>query len=289
MWTFTNLGERGVVRGGALEDEQEPSKVVLHPGNLPKTRGHRKRKRVGRGDGSGKGGSCGRGISGQKSRAGESIRPGFEGGQSPLYRRLPKFVGRSLGPGAQYSRRRFELLPLHKLNTAPEGSEVDWATLEYLGVNLGKYKRDALIKVVGAPLKARLRGDDCTLRVRNLLVRAHNFTKSAARQIIKLGGKCLLLQPKTHHVVVGEYNPDDIALSVIPKRFVHRGKLPKDVVKAKGWRDWLEKRGILDDWLVQRGLPKWETPIDPLRFIREPPGASTDNKQKANPTARSTA
>eukprot|EP00920_Eleutheroschizon_duboscqi_P044130 GHVT01105135.1.p1 GENE.GHVT01105135.1~~GHVT01105135.1.p1 ORF type:complete len:657 (+),score=54.91 GHVT01105135.1:516-2486(+) len=147
MWTFTNLGERGVVRGGALEDEQEPSKVVLHPGNLPKTRGHRKRKRVGRGDGSGKGGSCGRGISGQKSRAGESIRPGFEGGQSPLYRRLPKFVGRSLGPGAQYSRRRFELLPLHKLNTAPEGSEVDWATLEYLGVNLGKYKRDALIKV----------------------------------------------------------------------------------------------------------------------------------------------
>ncbi|MDH5716329.1 MAG: 50S ribosomal protein L15 [Spirochaetia bacterium] len=50
----------------------------------------RKRKRVGRGTGSGLGKTCGRGLNGQKSRSGGGVRPGFEGGQNPLYRRVPK-------------------------------------------------------------------------------------------------------------------------------------------------------------------------------------------------------
>ncbi len=49
------------------------------------------RRRVGRGIGSGLGKTCGRGVKGQSSRTGSSVRPGFEGGQMPLYRRLPKF------------------------------------------------------------------------------------------------------------------------------------------------------------------------------------------------------
>eukprot|EP00168_Porphyra_purpurea_P015808 TRINITY_DN494_c0_g1_i5.p4 TRINITY_DN494_c0_g1~~TRINITY_DN494_c0_g1_i5.p4 ORF type:complete len:125 (-),score=24.55 TRINITY_DN494_c0_g1_i5:178-552(-) len=59
---------------------------------------HRK-KRKGRGDAAGQGASCGFGMRGQKSRSGRPTRAGFEGGQTPLYRRLPKFVGRPMGPG----------------------------------------------------------------------------------------------------------------------------------------------------------------------------------------------
>ena len=65
---------------------------MKHPGNLKKAAGatHRN-KRVGRGAGSGHGGTSGRGANGQKSRAGSTVRVGFEGGQMPMNRRLPKF------------------------------------------------------------------------------------------------------------------------------------------------------------------------------------------------------
>ena len=59
---------------------------------------HRK-KRKGRGIAAGQGASCGFGMRGQKSRSGRPTRAGFEGGQNPLYRRLPKFVGKPMGPG----------------------------------------------------------------------------------------------------------------------------------------------------------------------------------------------
>lgn len=56
-------------------------------------------KRKGRGIAAGQGASCGFGMRGQKSRSGPGVRAGFEGGQTPLYRRLPKLVGRPMGPG----------------------------------------------------------------------------------------------------------------------------------------------------------------------------------------------
>lgn len=56
-------------------------------------------KRKGRGIAAGQGASCGFGMRGQKSRSGPGVRAGFEGGQQPLYRRLPKLVGRPMGPG----------------------------------------------------------------------------------------------------------------------------------------------------------------------------------------------
>lgn len=56
-------------------------------------------KRKGRGIAAGQGASCGFGMRGQKSRSGPGVRAGFEGGQTPLYRRLPKRVGRPMGPG----------------------------------------------------------------------------------------------------------------------------------------------------------------------------------------------
>ena len=61
--------------------------------SLKNTKGYKKRKRVGRGDSSGLGRTCGRGEKGQKSRSGSTIRPHLEGGQMPLFRRLPHIRG----------------------------------------------------------------------------------------------------------------------------------------------------------------------------------------------------
>ena len=80
---------------------------------------HRK-KRKGRGIAAGQGATCGFGMRGQKSRGGNPTRPGFEGGQTPLYRRLPKFVGKPMGPG--YSKTVYNLIKLEELNSVPSGS-----------------------------------------------------------------------------------------------------------------------------------------------------------------------
>ena len=100
------------------------------------------RKRVGRGAGSGTGKTAGRGLNGQKSRAGGAKRPGFEGGQTPLARRLPKLPGfRNIN--------HVEYLPVNvsrleeKFNA---GDVVDGASLKAAGII--KHE-DALVKVLG--------------------------------------------------------------------------------------------------------------------------------------------
>ena len=85
------------------------------------------RKRVGRGPGSGLGKTAGRGFNGQKSRSGGSLHPGFEGGQMPLQRRVPKRGFRSL------SRRRVAEVRLHELMRI-ESEEIDLASLKAAGV-----------------------------------------------------------------------------------------------------------------------------------------------------------
>ncbi|KAL8269948.1 hypothetical protein Esti_006136 [Eimeria stiedai] len=179
-----------------------------------------KAKRLGRGDASGKGGSSGRGCKGQKARSGGSIRIGFEGGQMPLYRRLPKFVGRQLGTGhrKKYRQHPYQLLPIHKLNACEEGEVVDWASLAAKAVFLGKYRRACPVKVVGPPLSQKRLGaaGDGKLKVRGLQVKAHAFTKAAARAIIELGGRCLVLQPMTQDRVVAEFDPDFRPASLPP-------------------------------------------------------------------------
>jgi len=85
------------------------------------------RKRVGRGPGSGLGSTAGRGSKGQKSRSGGSLNRGFEGGQMPLQRRLPKRGFRSL------PRRRVAEVRLHELKLIESG-EVDLASLKAAGV-----------------------------------------------------------------------------------------------------------------------------------------------------------
>jgi len=81
------------------------------------------KKRKGRGIAAGQGATCGFGMRGQKSRGGRSVRPGFEGGQIPLYRRLPKFVGKPLGPG--HTKKEYNLIKLDELNGVAPGSTVN--------------------------------------------------------------------------------------------------------------------------------------------------------------------
>ena len=126
---------------------------------------------------------CGFGTRGQKSRSGRSVRPGFEGGQIPLYRRLPKFVGRPMGPG--HSKTLYGIVKLNVLNAVPEGSTVDYESLQAQKlVSKSKY---TLKKVVGGPEEYTGKG---------LTVKAHAFTESARAAIEGSGGTCVVL-PKT--------------------------------------------------------------------------------------------
>jgi large subunit ribosomal protein L15 len=92
--------------------------------NLKPAPGSRQRKkRKGRGIAAGQGATCGFGMRGQKARAGKPTRPGFEGGQIPLYRRLPKFVGRPTGPG--HKKTIYNIIKLDELNGVAPGSTVN--------------------------------------------------------------------------------------------------------------------------------------------------------------------
>lgn len=88
--------------------------------NLTHAPGSRMRKkRKGRGISAGQGATCGFGMRGQKARSGKGVRSGFEGGQQPLYRRLPKFVGRPTGPG--HTKTEYNIIKLDQLNGVAAG------------------------------------------------------------------------------------------------------------------------------------------------------------------------
>ncbi len=140
----------------------------LHRLRAPKKSRH-SRKRVGRGIGSGIGKNSGRGTDGQNSRSGGGVRPGFEGGQMPLYRRLPK-VGFNNPFRLQYS-----IVNIGDLNRFAAGEEITVERLEDEG--LVKNVRDG-VKILG----------NGELEV-SLTVRAHKFSESARRKIDEAGGR----------------------------------------------------------------------------------------------------
>jgi large subunit ribosomal protein L15 len=138
--------------------------------NLKPPRGSRHRKvRVGRGMGSKMGKTAGAGNKGQQSRRGYSRRAGFEGGQMPLHRRLPKRGFTSPFP------KTFAVVNVESLNAFPAGETVTPESLA--GRGLIRATRDA-IKILG----------DGELKVA-LTVRAHAFSKSAEEKIARAGGK----------------------------------------------------------------------------------------------------
>uniref|UniRef100_A0A6U3RP18 Large ribosomal subunit protein uL15/eL18 domain-containing protein n=2 Tax=Ditylum brightwellii TaxID=49249 RepID=A0A6U3RP18_9STRA len=157
--------------------------------NLRPAPGSRKRKnRKGRGISAGQGATCGFGMRGQKARAGRPTRPGFEGGQQPLYRRLPKFVGRPTGPG--HTKTEYNIIKLDELNGAAAGETVNFDTLFEAGA-ITKSKLDIHKVVVGR--------EDFTAK--DITVQAHGFTKAARAAIEANGGTCQILKRTTGEVI----------------------------------------------------------------------------------------
>jgi len=147
--------------------------MKLH--SLSTTEGSTKsRKRVGRGDGSGYGRTAGRGEKGQKSRTGSVIRPHFEGGQIPLFRRLPKrgFTSRN--------HKNFNLINVSTLESLCDaGAVVTLEALREIGI-IGKNH---------LPLKVLGNGEI----TKSLTVKAEKFSAAAKEKIEKAGGTCEVL------------------------------------------------------------------------------------------------
>ena len=146
--------------------------------NLKPAEGSVKRqgKRVGRGQGSGKGGTATRGHKGAKSRSGYSKKLGFEGGQMPLQRRVPKFGFTNI------NRVEYQGVNLDKLQELVDNKKikdaVDFQTL----VDLGLAGKNELVKILGrGELKSKL------------TVTAHKFTASAKAAIEAAGGEAVTL------------------------------------------------------------------------------------------------
>jgi large subunit ribosomal protein L15 len=131
------------------------------------------RKRVGRGPGSGTGKTAGRGFNGQKSRSGYSSRAGFEGGQMPLYRRLPKRGFKNP------FRKRFAVINVRDLNRFEDGTTVGPELLIERG----------MVKKLGDGL--RILGDGELER--KLMVRAHHLSRQAREKIEQAGGSVEVL------------------------------------------------------------------------------------------------
>lgn len=141
--------------------------MKLH--ELQPAEGSRKeRKRLGRGIGSGQGKTAGKGHKGQKARSGGGVRPGFEGGQTPLMRRLPKRGFTNI------SRKEFAVVNLDALNRFEEGTEVTPELLIETGV----------VSNEKAGIKVLAKGNV----EKKLTVKAHKFSSAAKEAIEAAGG-----------------------------------------------------------------------------------------------------
>ena len=129
----------------------------------------KKRKRIGRGEGSGHGGTSTKGHKGYKARSGGKRSPGFEGGQMPLQRRLPKRGFKNT------FRKEWEIINLRDLTEFSEGTVVD----------VEKLKASGFVKKAGCVVKILGEGEI----TRPLTVRAHGFSLSAKKKIEAAGGK----------------------------------------------------------------------------------------------------
>jgi large subunit ribosomal protein L15 len=126
------------------------------------------RKRIGRGHGSGHGKTATKGHKGQKARSGGSVKPGFEGGQMPMQRRLPK---RGFNP---LTRKVFSLVNLGQLDVFEAGSCVD----------IEAFLKSGLISRVQDGVKVLATGE----LTKALTVKAHKFSATAREKIVAAGG-----------------------------------------------------------------------------------------------------
>lgn len=137
----------------------------------PKAGSKKSKKRKGRGISAGQGASCGFGMRGQKSRSGSGTRPGFEGGQMPLYRRVPKLKHFTL-----VNQKNYTVINVKDLADLDANSTVNMASLIEAGV----------VTSDDGPLK--ILGDGEISKALNVTAAA--FTKSAKEKIEAAGGRC---------------------------------------------------------------------------------------------------
>ncbi|NEP56139.1 MAG: 50S ribosomal protein L15 [Symploca sp. SIO2G7] len=142
---------------------------------LPQKGSRKRRRRVGRGISAGQGASCGFGMRGQKSRSGRGTRPGFEGGQMPLYRRIPKLKHFTV-----INPKHYTTINVGKLASLSDNTEVTLASLMDAG----------LVTTDDGPLK--ILGDgELTVP---LTVKAAAFTTGARNKIEAAGGSCEVVE-----------------------------------------------------------------------------------------------
>lgn len=166
----------------AADDER----LRLH--NLSPLKGSRQKKtRKGRGYGAGQGGTCGFGMRGQKARSGRGTRPGFEGGQTPMYRRFPKLKGIAGGMGA--GKDKFVVVNVDDIAAALASSKLDAGS----DVTIESLKSAGVIKATGhyrnLPLKVLGNGDLGA----GVTVHAAAYSESAKAKIEAAGGKAELV------------------------------------------------------------------------------------------------
>ena len=167
----------------------EAERLRLH--NLSPLPGSRRKPiRKGRGYGAGQGGTCGYGMRGQKARGGRGTRPGFEGGQTPMYRRFPKLKG--IAGGMSAGKPKFVTVNVSDLAQAladskiSAGQDVDLDTLKSVGlIKATGYYRNLPLKVLG----------DGELS-QGLKVKAAAFSASASEKLAGAGGEAILVQGK---------------------------------------------------------------------------------------------
>ena len=141
---------------------------------VPQKGSKKRRRRVGRGIAAGQGASCGLGMRGQKSRSGSGTRPGFEGGQMPLYRRLPKLKHFTV-----INPKLYTTINVSKLAEIPANTEVTLASLMTIGIVT---TNDGPLKMLG----------DGELNVA-LNIKAAAFTAGARSKIEAAGGSCEII------------------------------------------------------------------------------------------------
>lgn len=141
----------------------------------PAEKSVKKSKRVGRGQGSGKGGSSTRGLKGAKQRSGYKRKIGFEGGQMPLQRRVPKFGF------TNYTRKEYKAINIETLEKLAEKKGLTTIDIDTL-IDAGLVKKNSLVKILG----------DGKL-TKKLEVKAHAFSKSAIAAIESVEGTVVKL------------------------------------------------------------------------------------------------
>jgi large subunit ribosomal protein L15 len=159
-----------------------PEEIGLH--NLQPTPGSRHRKkRVGRGEGSGVGKTSGRGQKGAGSRSGFKSRPGAEGGQMPVHMRMRKLRGPHMKKSMPFENFRTHTQPVNLRDLEARFGDGDSVTPHTLGVHGLATRRGVAVKILG-------QGDVS----KKLNVSAHAFSKSAREKIEAAGGSCTVLE-----------------------------------------------------------------------------------------------